>query len=333
MFKKILVSLGVLILCLVGYIVVQYHNLPSMEPYKPFQVASVSSQDQQGKLTATFIGTATLLISDGETSIMTDGFFSRQDLFTVLFEDIAPNVPVITGAIKKANIINLAAVIPIHSHYDHAMDAPEVAKQTGAMLVGSLSTANIGRGWNLPEKQIKVAKSGESMQFGKFTVTLVRSKHTPMPKLLEELGGFGKENLEPLTPPVHYSKYLEGGSYSVHITHPQGSLLIHGSTNFNDNALADYPVDTLFLGIASLGKQPAEFRETYYQQTVGLTKAKRVIPIHWDDFWQPLGPPLQPIPKLADDFDASMAYLMDKSKEDGFKLQWMDVWDKVILTQ
>jgi hypothetical protein len=36
------------------------------------------------------------------------------------------------------------------------MDAPEVAKRTGAMLLGSESTANIGRGWGLPEEQIRV---------------------------------------------------------------------------------------------------------------------------------------------------------------------------------
>ena len=56
----------------------------------------------------------------------------------------------------------VAAVIPLHAHYDHAMDAPEVARRTGALLLGSESSANVARGWGLPERQIQVAKLGQA---------------------------------------------------------------------------------------------------------------------------------------------------------------------------
>ena len=77
--------------------------------------------------------------------------------------------------------LGAAAVFPLHSHYDHAMGAPEVAKRTGALLLGSESTANIGRGWGLPETQIRVVTDREPIVLGKFTVTPIESRHFQFP--------------------------------------------------------------------------------------------------------------------------------------------------------
>ena len=38
----------------------------------------------------------------------------------------------IARGLARNEVTTLAAVIPVHSHYDHAMDAPEVARRTGA---------------------------------------------------------------------------------------------------------------------------------------------------------------------------------------------------------
>jgi len=47
------------------------------------------------------------------------------------------------------------------------MDAGVVARLTGAKLVGSTSTANIGRGSNLAEAQIHVVVPDETLHFGR----------------------------------------------------------------------------------------------------------------------------------------------------------------------
>ncbi|MBK6292989.1 MAG: hypothetical protein IPO19_08370 [Rhodoferax sp.] len=59
----------------------------------------------------------------------------------------------------------------VHSDFDHALGFPRVARFTGAMLSGSESTANIGRGQGLAKTQIKVVKHGDSLNYGKFNVT------------------------------------------------------------------------------------------------------------------------------------------------------------------
>src|SRR6478735_4913987 len=70
-------------------------------------------------------------------------------------------------------------VVPVHTHYDHALDSAVVAEMTDALLVGGESAANIGRGHGLPEERIRVATPNEPMTYGAFTITVVESHHCP----------------------------------------------------------------------------------------------------------------------------------------------------------
>ncbi len=76
-------------------------------------------------------------------------YFTRPSNITTA--KIQPDAALVTRSLQRAGVKSLAAVVTMHSHFDHALDAPLVAKQTGALLVGAKSTANIGRGYGLPE--------------------------------------------------------------------------------------------------------------------------------------------------------------------------------------
>ncbi len=281
------------------------------------------------RLKVSFLGVATVLLDDGETAILTDGFFSRPDMLQSLVGTVQPDLAAIGRGMERAGIPGrtgkLAAVIPVHSHYDHAMDAPEVARRTGALLLGSESTANVGRGWRLPEIQLKVAKLGEPMQFGKFTVTLWPGAHAPT-------GFTGGEITEPLKPPVRAFAYREGQTYAVHIVHEGRSLLINGSAGFAPGALQKVQADVVLLGIGTLGTQDAAYHDAYWREVVQATGARRVVPIHWDNFWIPSEQPMRPMPVPLDRFDLSMAFLRARGTQTGvdvrLPLQWqaMDLW-------
>lgn len=58
-------------------------------------------------------------------------------------------------------ITELDDILMVHSHLDHAMDAPEVANIIGASVYGSESTTNISRRWGLSENQIKLIQDGQ----------------------------------------------------------------------------------------------------------------------------------------------------------------------------
>ena len=293
---------------------------PAMPDNPELYVKPVPSDDADShpnELRAMFFGVSTIALSDGETTILTDGFFSRPSAQQVLAGRVSPNHAAIDEALSKANINEAAAVLVAHSHYAHALDAPAVCWRTGATLVGSESTLNIGRGYGLGEDQMKLADLEEPMAFGRFRVQLILSDHSPHPKFQGFIEG-------PLRAPARAKEYRMAECYSFLITHTSAtgrtrSVLIHASAGFKPDCLKGYRADVAFLGVGPLGKQSTEFRNDYWRETVETVKARRVIPIHWDDFTLPLSEPLEAMPYIADDFRVTLKFLQRRRSLDGIE--------------
>ena len=261
-------------------------------PVNPAWAVEGTSQIPDGAVSVRFTGTSTLIFSDGETTWMTDGWFSRPSPLALAFGRIQPDLEAIERGLDRNGVDALAAVFPLHSHYDHAMDAPEVAKRTGAVLLGSESTANIGRGWGLPETQIEVVTDREPITLGDFTITPIESKHFEFPDPKMAARALGDPIIEgPLTPPAGAFDYRVGKTYILYVEHPRGRWIIQGSAGFVDEALEGYDADLVFLGVGGLGSQTDDYRERYWRESVGRTKPSRVIPIHWDSLTGPIAGP------------------------------------------
>jgi L-ascorbate metabolism protein UlaG (beta-lactamase superfamily) len=305
MLKRLGAALGALVILATAAVAIATQVGPELAPYEAHLMTTrvPDSVTRARGLTVTFLGVATLLFDDGETAILTDGFFTRPGLVSLLTR-IRPDSAIIRKELDRAGITRLAAVIPVHSHYDHAMDAPFVAKWTGAELLGSTSTANIGRGAGLPDDRIRVPALGETISYGRFTVTLLRSAHVPSPAPM------AGEITAPLTPPAKTADYRVGEAYSIVIRHDGRTMLVQGSSGFIPGALKDVKADVVYLSVGILGKQSPEYRDSLWNEVVVATGAKRVIVIHWDDFLRPLSKPLRPLPRLMDDFDTTMRFLL-----------------------
>ena len=298
-----------------------WHDRPDLHAYDSLLAPRWNGE---AGVTAVFLGVSTVLISDGQTHLMTDGFFSRPPLVQVLAGEIGPDGARIADGLRRAGVERLDAVIAVHSHYDHAMDSPEVAKRVGAVLVGSKSTANIAKGWGLPLSQTVVADTGVPLIFGDFVVTLVKSRHLPH--------GFAEGVIEaPLVPPARALDYLQGESYVVHIEHPSGSLAIVGSAGFVEGALTPFRSDVVLLGVGGLSSMSDDYRRIYLEETVGRLQAKRVFPVHFDDFTRPLSEGLVCTPRVMDDFDATMEELGAAAQERGFSLAMLPFAEPVLL--
>ncbi len=261
-----------------------------------------------GPLTARFFGVSTILLSDGNTVIMTDGFFSRPGAGKLLFGKIAPDPDRIGEALKRGGVTKLSAVLTVHSHYDHAMDAPSVARQWDAVLIGSQSTANVARGELFPESCIRlIDRDRQKFAIGGFEITAFQSLHS-----LGVPGGEASEGTidAPLRPPVAYTDYKEGGTYSFLIDHQGFRIVIHASSYFVAGMYDGIEADVVFLGTATLGKKSRDFVSRYWDEVVVKTKAKLVVPIHWDDFTRALDDrPLRPAPYPLEDFPRAMDML------------------------
>jgi L-ascorbate metabolism protein UlaG (beta-lactamase superfamily) len=283
-------------------------------------------------LGVTFAGVSTLLVDDGETAILTDGFFSRPGLLPVALGQIRPDLSRIHGCLQRLlaatpTVIGLDAVVPVHSHFDHAMDSAEVARSTGATLVGGLSTGNIGRGAGLTEDRMLIVGSGSTWRRGAWTVRMTASAHCPPDRYPGEI-------TSPVVPPVKASAYKCGEAWSIVLTHDSGpSLLVQGSAGYVVGALAGQQADVAYLGVGQLGLRDEEYLTTYWAETVRAVGARRVVLTHWDDFFGPLPmtpdePPLRALPYAGDDLDRTMTVLVRLAEEDDVVLSFPTLWQR-----
>ncbi|RLK13685.1 L-ascorbate metabolism protein UlaG (beta-lactamase superfamily) [Micromonospora sp. M71_S20] len=274
----------------------------------------------------TFLGTASLLFDDGDTAIMTDGFFSRPSLPRVALGKLAPDDARIGSALTRLGLHHdagghrLAAVIPVHTHFDHVLDSATVALRTGAVLTGGPSAAWVGRGAGLTDDRIQVVTPREPVTRGPFTLTFVESTHCPPDR-------FPGTITAPVVPPARAAAYRCGEAWSVFVAHTSGrTALVQGSAGYLPGALDGCRADVVYLGVGQLGGQHEDHIRTYWSQTVRAVGARRVVLVHWDDFFRPLDRPLRALPYAGDDLDLTMRVLTRLADQDRVALHLPTVW-------
>jgi L-ascorbate metabolism protein UlaG (beta-lactamase superfamily) len=282
---------------------------------------SVPVAESGAPLTVTWLGVSTLLLDDGSSTLMTDGYFSRPSLAQVALGKVSPSPVRVDECLSRLKLTRLDAVIPVHTHIDHALDSALVADRTGAQLVGGESAANVGRGYGLAADRLVVAVSGDPIRLGAFDVTLIKSRHSDPDRFPGEIAA-------PVTPPVRASAYRCGESWSTLVHHRPSDrrLLIQGSAGFVKGSLAGHRADVVYLGVGQLGLQAEPYLVDYWTETVRTVGARRVVLVHWDDFFRPLSEPLRALPYAGDDLDVSLRILSKLAEQDGVALDMPTVW-------
>ncbi|WP_123028306.1 MBL fold metallo-hydrolase [Mycolicibacterium stellerae] len=294
---------------------------PDLANYTKFFDVPAAGAD--APLSVSWAGVTTLLVDDGSSALMTDGFFSRPGLAAVGLGQIAPSAPRIDGSLERLGVRRLEAVLPVHTHFDHAMDSAVVAQRTGARIVGGKSAVQVGIGGGLTEDRLVVATPGEPITLGDYQVTLVEAEHCPPDR-------FPGVITAPVTPPVRTSAYKCGEAWSTLVHHLPSDrrLLVIGSAGFVPGALAGHRAEVVYLGVGQLGIQPERYLVDYWAETVRAVGARRVVLIHWDDFFRPLTKPLRALPYAGDDLDVSMRVLTALANDDGIALHLPTLWER-----
>ncbi|MCB0948366.1 MAG: MBL fold metallo-hydrolase [Mycobacterium sp.] len=284
-----------------------YFDVPPASPTAPVSVA--------------WGGVTTLLIDDGSSAVMTDGFFSRPSFSMVAARRLTSSHPRVEDALSRLAVTGLDAVVPVHTHYDHAMDSAAVATLTGACLLGGTSAALIGRGHG--HDRIRTVTSGEQVTAGNYDITLIEGNHCPPDR-------FPGAITAPVVPPARASAYKCGEAWSMLVHHrPTGHrLLIVGSAGFVAGALAGHRAEVAYLGVGQLGLQPPDYITQYWTETVRTVGARRVVLTHWDDFFRPLDKPLRALPYAVDDLDTSMRVLGQLAADDAVALHLPTLWQR-----
>lgn len=283
MLKKVILFILAVLLLLAMLIFLAITLRPEPKALSKYLVKPNTSISPN-ELSIQFLGNTNLLFTDGETHILTDGFFTRPSVRDILGELISPNKEVIVDCLEKANISKLDALIPLHSHFDHAMDVGPVVELTGAKLIGSSSSINIGKGYGLQDEQMEIPPLNTPISIGKFTLTFIASRHWqyPDPELRATL--LDQDIEAPIITPASYLDYKEGISYTILVEHGTTTFAIQGSAGYIEDAIPNFDADIIFVSLGGIESMDDTYNNDYQKHVIDALKPEVIVPIHWDDF-------------------------------------------------
>ena len=220
---------------------------------------------------------------EGRT-LFVDPYFSR-----VPFRDLALRRQAVPDPAALARFATasgeVVGVLVGHTHFDHAVDAPAIARHFGCRAYGSRSLVNL-LGLHGIAKQAVEAQPYRSYELGPFEVSFTPSVHS---KLLLGLaipydGELSCESLDGLCPSAYRCGQVWGISIKV-----AGVRFYHqGSADLVDEAVRERGVDVFLAGVAGRA-----FTEGYWQRILPLLQPRAVVPTHYDNFFRPLGQDLE----------------------------------------
>ena len=134
----------------------------------------------------------------------------------------------------------VAGVLVGHTHFDHAVDAPAIARRFGTKAYGSPSLAHLMRLHGLGDLAVE-AVPHRAYELGPFVVRFVPSRHSKLlfGRKVPMDGPLTCDHLHGLAP----GAYKCGAVYGIRIEVAGVSIYHQGSADLNDGELRDGPVD------------------------------------------------------------------------------------------
>jgi L-ascorbate metabolism protein UlaG (beta-lactamase superfamily) len=218
------------------------------------------------------------LTFEGQT-LYVDPYFSRVPLRSLLLRRPATPDPAALQRFLPSEE-RVVGVLVGHTHFDHAVDAPAIARRYGCRAYGSSSLVSLMGLHGIAEQGVQ-AEPYRTYELGPFEVTFVPSAHS---KLLLGLavpyaGELTCDHLDGLAP----SAYRCGQVWGIHIAVGGITLYHQGSANLIDDAVRHRGVDVFLAGIAG-----RNFTERYWDRILPRLDPAVVVPTHYDDFFVPL---------------------------------------------
>ncbi len=253
------------------FFIMIFTSLVSCASWSPTKhLAVVAKPANTNQLTARYFGASTILFSDGKTSILIDGFFTRPQLFS----KVKSTQKSIDAYLLKNNIKQVDLMLLSHAHYDHILDSGYVANAKNASVYGAKASIDIvGKQMKNPNKA-HIVKDRHRIRAGDFSITFYETPHVKKTTLINFF-----ESTRTLF--AGGSKYKKSGkNFSFLIEYSKTKILVIPSSGDSNGMLPDVEADIVFL---STGLLKEKNLHNYWHETVISTGAKSIIPIHWDD--------------------------------------------------
>jgi L-ascorbate metabolism protein UlaG (beta-lactamase superfamily) len=237
-----------------------------------------------------WLGTAGFAIEHRGHTILIDPYITRASLGLCLALPLRPDVAAIARYLPRAD-----AIIVGHTHFDHALDVPEIARHTGARVFGSRSAAILCRARGVAADRIEVVE-GEpgggavEREVGPFVLRFIPSAHSRI--FFGRVPAKGEiSDCEDV--PMRVSAYRCGAVFGVEIRVGGRTLYHMGSAELVDANINVKHVDLLLMCVAGWTSSRDLPERVAHRLAPGA-----VLLSHWDDFLRRIDKPARALPAM-----------------------------------
>jgi L-ascorbate metabolism protein UlaG (beta-lactamase superfamily) len=275
-----------------------------------------ATQTLDGGLQLTHYGAAAWRITDGKRTLLLDPYFTRLR-YTGRFMGMAdsPTAPgderpvfgpddiiqsdtdLVDKHIEAADLIVIS-----HSHFNHCMDMPHIAKKHKSLVMGTESTTNMARANGVDDDQLLTVRGGEDYEFDEFgfSVRAVPSLHSPLlAKRYYEAGTIPRG----ISTPLLMCEYCEGGTLGYFVRWGEHRILMFGSMNYIERELYDLNPTMVLVAAAEPRLHIHEYTSRMLNR---LNHPPVVVATHWDTQAFPYGASQEKALKQAESFIAEV---------------------------
>jgi len=230
-------------------------------------------------LSVRWLGTAGFVFTYENYALVIDPYITRAGMRPVIGNQVLhSNAEQLAKHVPQAN-----AILVGHTHFDHALDVPVLAKQHGCQVYGSRSLQTL---MALHDADLAVqVDPGHVYALGPFEVTFVPSQHSKL-VLGMKVNAEGEITCDHLDR-MHQGHYRCGQVWAIHIKVAGRTFYHQGSANLIEDALLHRNVDYLLCGIAGRG-----YTTNFTQRILRALSPRTVIVHHHDNFFLPLDQPM-----------------------------------------
>lgn len=253
-------------------------------PARTFEVPG-----DRAPVTVRWLGTAGFALEHAGYVVLIDPYATRASLRDVAFRTLQVDEVAVARFFPEAH-----AIVCGHTHFDHALDVPSIARRTGAKVFGSRSCAALCRAAGVPESQVTDVESSRrvdplTVEVGPFTLRFVPSVHSafalgriPFPGDIADCDGL----------PLPARHYKCGAVFGVDVR-VAGRRIYHlGSADLLDG-IPERDVDLLLMCVAGWTTT-----ERFPQRVMGAFRPRAILLSHWDDFFRPIERGVRALPAM-----------------------------------
>ncbi|HEY4121865.1 MAG TPA: MBL fold metallo-hydrolase [Byssovorax sp.] len=244
-----------------------------------------------------WLGTAGFEIEHAGTVLLVDPYVTRASYGACVWRPLAPDLAAVARYAPRAD-----AIVVGHTHFDHALDVPAIALQTGAKVFGSRSAVALCRASGVPEAQVRDVERSPGQDAVVVEVGPLELRFYPSAHSRFALGRvpFPGDIADCDDVPLRIERYRCGAVFTLEIR-VAGKTIVHlGSAELVEASLGARSPDLLLLCAAGWTAS-----DRLPERVMAKLAPRAVLLSHWDNFFRPIdrGAELLPalkLPRLVD---------------------------------